>query len=85
VSSTTGGPTSKVYEYYYLRNRLRLVHETAGKSKGSLFRDNWLASAKAVGALTRSRGPRAGAVAGRAVVLAYADFLRGRYGQRVGL
>lgn len=82
VSSATGGPASKIYEYYYLRNRLRLVHETAGLSRGHLIASNWRASARSVAAVVRARGIRAGAATGRAVALAYIDFLRGHYGQR---
>lgn len=82
VSSTTGGPASKIYEYYYLRNRLRLVHETAGLSKGHLVAANWQASARTVAGVLRDRGVHDGLSTGRAVVLAYLDFLRDRNGQR---
>jgi len=85
VSSATGGPASKIYEYYYLRNRLRLVHETAGLSRSSLVAANWQASARTIASVLRDRGPRAGLSTGRAIVLAYADFLRGRQGQKARL
>ena len=85
VSSATGGPASKIYEYYYLRNRLRLVHETTGLSKSRLVSASWEASAKTVAGLMRDRNIRSGLATARAMVLAYADFARERYGQKARL
>ncbi len=81
VSSATGGPTSKVYEYYYLRNRLRLVFETSRLTRWQLVAANWRGSAATVAASFRTRGVRDGAQATRAITLAYLHFARDRYGQ----
>jgi GT2 family glycosyltransferase len=81
VSAATGGPTSKVYEYYYLRNRLRLVHETSRLSRRQLLAANWRGSTGTIIASFRTRGLRDGLRATRAISLAYVHFLRDRYGQ----
>ncbi len=81
VSAATGGPTSKVYEYYYLRNRLRLVHETSRLTKRQLLAANWRGSAGTIVASFRTRGLRVGLRATRAISLAYLHFLADRYGQ----
>jgi GT2 family glycosyltransferase len=82
VSSATGGPTSKVYEYYYLRNRLRLVHDTSGLSRRQLVAANWRGSARTIATALSTRGVRDGLGAARAIALAYVDFARGRTGRR---
>jgi GT2 family glycosyltransferase len=81
VSSATGGPTSKVYEYYYLRNRLRLVHDTSGLTRRQLVAANWRGSTRTIATAFKTRGARDGLGASRAIALAYLDFLRGRYGR----
>jgi GT2 family glycosyltransferase len=81
VSTTTGGPTSKVYEYYYLRNRLRLVHDTSRLTRRQLIAANWRGSAETIAVSFRTRGLRDGLRATRAITLAYVDFARERYGQ----
>lgn len=80
VSSTTGGAASKVYEYYYLRNRLRLVHETSRMTRGQLVAANLRGSASSIGGAFGAGGLPAGLQTTRAIVLAYADFLRDHYG-----
>ena len=64
MSSATGGPTSKVYEYYYLRNRLRLVHDTSRLTRRQLVAANWRGSAGTIAASFRTRGRRDGASGG---------------------
>ncbi|HEV3328729.1 MAG TPA: hypothetical protein VGZ33_04980, partial [Acidimicrobiales bacterium] len=81
VSAATGGPTSKVYEYYYLRNRLRLVHESSRLTRRQLLAANWRGSAGTIVASFRTRGLRDGLRATRAISLAYVHFFRDRYGQ----
>jgi GT2 family glycosyltransferase len=81
VSSATGGPTSKVYEYYYLRNRLRLVHDTSPLTRQQLVAANWRGSAGTIAASFRTKGWRDGLRAARAISLAYLDFARDRYGE----
>jgi GT2 family glycosyltransferase len=81
VSTTTGGPTSKIYEYYYLRNRLRLVHDTSRLTRRQLIAANWRGSLETIVASFRTRGTRDGLRATRAITLAYVDFVRGRYGK----
>jgi GT2 family glycosyltransferase len=81
VSATTGGPTSKVYEYYYLRNRLRLVHDTSQLTRRQLIAANWRGSAETIAVSFRTRGLRDGLQATRAITLAYVDFARDRHGQ----
>jgi GT2 family glycosyltransferase len=81
VSATTGGPTSKVYEYYYLRNRLRLVHDTSRLTRRQLLAANWRGSAETIAGSFRTKGLRDGLRTVRAITFAYVDFARDRYGQ----
>jgi len=85
VSAATGGAASKVYEYYYLRNRLRLVHDTAPLTRRELVAANWRGSVRSVASAVKGRGILAGMQTGRAITLAYLDFLRDQYGQRARL
>ena len=46
ISTTTGGSGSKIYEYYFLRNRLRLFNEKTGRTRldltwSSLWKSAW--------------------------------------------
>jgi GT2 family glycosyltransferase len=81
VSATTGGWGSKIYEYYFLRNRLRLFNEKTGRTRFDLTRSSLRESAWRVKRSLRSQGCRAALGTSRALVLAYVDFWQGRSGR----
>ncbi len=81
VSTTTGGSGSKVYEYYFLRNRLRLFNEKTGRTRLDLTRSSLRESAWKIKKSLRCQGYRAALRTSRALALAYVDFWQGRSGR----
>ena len=81
VSSTTGGVGSKYYEYYYLRNRLRFIHDTTRRSRVELVYSVGLESMRRDVDTFRAWGWRAGVATARAMILAHWDFWRQNYGK----
>jgi GT2 family glycosyltransferase len=81
VSTTTGGAGSKVYEYYFLRNRLRLFNEKTGRTRLDLTCSSLRESAWKVKKSLHCQGYRAALCTSRALALAYMDFWQGRSGR----
>ena len=81
ISATTGGWGSKIYEYYFLRNRLRLFNEKTGRTRLDLTRTSLPESAWRVKRSLKDRGYRAALGTSRALALAYVDFWQGRSGR----
>jgi len=81
VSTTTGGAGSKVYEYYFLRNRLRLFNEKTGRTRLDLTCSSLRESAWKVKKSLYYQGYRGALCTSRALALAYVDFWQGRSGR----
>ena len=81
ISTTTGGSGSKIYEYYILRNRLRLFNEKTGRTRLDLTWSSLWQSARRIEWSLRSKGYRAALATSRALALAYVDFWQGRTGR----
>ncbi len=81
VSSATGGSGSKLYEYYFLRNRLRLLKQKTSRTRFDLTRNTLLDSAWRIERSLRNKGGRAALGTSRALALAYVDFWHGRSGR----
>lgn len=81
ISATTGGWGSKIYEYYFLRNRLRLFNEKTGRTRLDLTWSSLRESAWRVKRSRNDRGYRAALGTSRALALAYVDFWQGRSGR----
>ena len=76
-----GRTASKVYEYYYLRNRLRLVHDTSRLTRRQLIAANWRGSAATVAASLRTKGGETGSARRGRSRSPTSTSLRDRYGQ----
>lgn len=81
ISTATGGSGSKIYEYYFLRNRLRLFKEKTGRTRLHLTWTSLWGSAWRVERALRYKGCRAALGTSRALTLAYVDFWQGRSGR----
>ena len=81
ISSTTGGAGSKIYEYYFLRNRLRLFNEKTGRTRIDLTWSSMLGSARRIARSLRYKGCGSALATSRALALAYVDFWQGRSGR----
>ena len=85
IGQSTGGPCSKIYEYYYTRNVLRLVSEFEHLSRlqGVLRALPFIV--RRLREMTSRRNARRVLAAVRFDALGIWDFLRGRTGHRAGL
>ena len=75
------GSGSKIYEYYFLRNRLRLFNEKTGRTRLDLTWTSLRESAWRVKRSRNDKGYRAALGTSRALTLAYVDFWQGRSGR----
>lgn len=82
VSSATGGDGHPTYEYYFLRNRLRLTREHSQHGRVNLLLRSLPNSGRRIVEVSRSQSGKAGLGVARAIAFAYADFWRGRSGRR---
>jgi GT2 family glycosyltransferase len=85
ASHSTGGAGSKVYEYYYTRNVLRLVSEFRQTSRWKSILHVLPFIVRRLRAISSRRHPWWFVEAVRFDALGVFDFLRGRSGHRVGL
>lgn len=81
ISSATGGAGSKLYEYYFLRNRLRLLKQKTDRTRFDLTWNSLWDSAWRVERSLRNKGCRSALGTSRALALAYVDFWHGRSGR----
>lgn len=85
VSSSTGGSGQPMFEYYFNRNRLRILHENTGRKKVALTARSVRESSWRVRHAYKCDGLGGGVRIFRALSLAYLDFWRGRFGRRGNL
>jgi GT2 family glycosyltransferase len=85
ASHSTGGDGSPLYEYYILRNRLRFITEKTETSKLSVTLNHVPRSTIHVAGILHRHGIKASFAAGFAIFMAYRDFWRNRFGERLGL
>jgi GT2 family glycosyltransferase len=84
-SHSTGGSGSKIYEYYYTRNLLRLVAEVKELSKFATLRQLLPFLAHRLKEIASRRKMKPFVTAVYFDFLGIVDFLRGRYGPHAGL
>lgn len=82
---STGGVGSKIYEYYWTRNMLRLVEEVRGGSKIDTLRSLFPLLIRRLRDMAHQRDFISLATAVRFDILGVVDFLRGKSGHRRGL
>ena len=85
ANHSTGGIGSKIYEYYWTRNVLRLVEEVRGGSKLETLRSLSPLLTRRLRDMAHQRRFVSLATAVRFDILGVADFLRGKSGHRQGL
>jgi GT2 family glycosyltransferase len=85
LSHSTGGNGSKIYEYYYTRNILRLVAAVKGSSKTVTLLKLLPLLSRRLREIAYQRRFASLATAIRFDILGVLDFLRGRSGHRAGL
>ena len=82
VSSSTGGSGQPLFEYYFTRNRLRILNENTGRGKVDLTVRSVRESGWRVMDAYKRGGLNAGVRVSRSLFLAYLDFWRDRSGRR---
>ena len=85
ANHSTGGIGSKIYEYYWTRNALRLVEEVRGGSKLGTLRGFSPLLIRRLRDMAHQRRFVSLATSIRFDILGVADFLRGKSGHRPGL